>query len=300
MTLPITIIGGYLGSGKTTLVNHLLRNADGLRIAVLVNEFGELPIDEDLIEAEEEGIISIAGGCVCCSYGSDLTFALMELTDLSPPPDHVLLEASGVALPGAIASSVSLRNGYQMDGVVVLADAETIYAQAGDAYIGDTITRQINDADLIVLNKADLSTGQKLSDTKAWLIELAPDVEVIPTIRGSLPPEILLQSFLGRERKSAGPHHHQADIFETMSFDIIGPVVPDLLARELASAGLKLVRAKGFVKTGDGQKMAIQTVGRRWEVFEAPAEVSTGLIAIGYKSDIDVDAIRGLIKKYSE
>ena len=107
-TLPVTVIGGYLGAGKTTLVNHLLRHAQGLRIAVLVNEFGALPIDADLIETQDENIISIAGGCVCCSYGNDLILAMLDLAKLTPAPQHVLLEASGVAIPGAIASSVGL------------------------------------------------------------------------------------------------------------------------------------------------------------------------------------------------
>ena len=82
--LPVTVIGGYLGAGKTTLVNHLLRNADGLRIAVLVNEFGTLPIDADLIEAQDDNVIAIAGGCVCCSYGNDLVMAMIELARMEP------------------------------------------------------------------------------------------------------------------------------------------------------------------------------------------------------------------------
>ena len=98
--LPVTVIGGYLGAGKTTLVNHLLRHAEGRRLAVLVNEFGELPIDADLIEAEGDDLISISGGCVCCSFGSDLTAALLRLAALEPRPDHVVIEASGVAIPG--------------------------------------------------------------------------------------------------------------------------------------------------------------------------------------------------------
>ncbi|MEC8387162.1 MAG: GTP-binding protein, partial [Pseudomonadota bacterium] len=86
--IPATVIGGYLGAGKTTLVNHLLRTANGLRLAVLVNEFGALPIDDDLIIAREDNLISLAGGCVCCSFGSDLMAALMDLSQLSPPPER--------------------------------------------------------------------------------------------------------------------------------------------------------------------------------------------------------------------
>ena len=103
LSIPVTVIGGYLGAGKTTLVNHMLRNANGLKLAILVNEFGELPIDADLIEAEDDNLISLAGGCICCSYGNDMVSALMELSQMEPRPDHVVLEASGVAIPNSIA-----------------------------------------------------------------------------------------------------------------------------------------------------------------------------------------------------
>ena len=128
--IPVTVIGGYLGSGKTTLVNHLLRTAAGRRIAVLVNEFGALPIDADLIEARDDTMIKLSGGCVCCSYGSDMMAALMDIQQLRPAPDHVLLEASGVALPGAVAQSVELLSGCRLDSTVVLADAETVEERA--------------------------------------------------------------------------------------------------------------------------------------------------------------------------
>ena len=105
--LPVTVIGGYLGAGKTTLVNHLLRHAGGRRIAVLVNDFGALPIDADLIEARDGDLLAIAGGCVCCSYGSDLMDALAALLERSPRPDHLVIETSGVALPGSVARSAS-------------------------------------------------------------------------------------------------------------------------------------------------------------------------------------------------
>ena len=167
--LPVTAIGGYLGSGKTTLVNHLLRNADGRKLAVLVNEFGQLPIDEDLIEAQDDTLISITGGCVCCSYGNDLIEAMMNMLRMEPRPDHILIEASGVALPGGIAASVSLMDGFELDGVVVMTDAETVRRQAANDYIGDTIERQLSDADLVLLNKADLVSASQLQDLETWM-----------------------------------------------------------------------------------------------------------------------------------
>ena len=102
--ISATIIAGYLGAGKTTLVNHLLRNNDGRRFAVLVNEFGELAIDADLIESDEGDLLSLSGGCICCSYGSDLMDALIKLSDRAADLDGLLIEASGVALPGGIGA----------------------------------------------------------------------------------------------------------------------------------------------------------------------------------------------------
>lgn len=122
--LPVTIVGGYLGAGKTTLVNHLLRHADGLRIAVLVNDFGDLPIDADLIESADGDVIALAGGCVCCAFGSDLVGALIALARRAPRPDHVLIETSGVALPGAVARTLTLVAGLERQGVLVVVDAQ--------------------------------------------------------------------------------------------------------------------------------------------------------------------------------
>ncbi|MGA0236491.1 MAG: CobW family GTP-binding protein, partial [Alphaproteobacteria bacterium] len=146
-SLPVTVIGGYLGAGKTTLVNHLLRNANGRRLAILVNEFGNIAIDEDLIEAEEDGLISISGGCICCSFGNDLIGAIDELRRSDLAPDHIVVETSGVALPGAVVASLGLMDTIVPDGIVVLVDAETVLKQAADDYIGDTITRQLADAE---------------------------------------------------------------------------------------------------------------------------------------------------------
>jgi len=119
--MPVTIIGGYLGSGKTTLINHLLRNANGIRLAVMVNDFGNLAIDAELIEAQDGDVISLSGGCICCSYGDDLSAALLKLQTGGVPPEHIFIEASGVALPGAIGKTLSLLRAYRLDGIVVLA-----------------------------------------------------------------------------------------------------------------------------------------------------------------------------------
>ena len=186
--MALTIIGGYLGAGKTTLVNHLLREADGLRLAVLVNEFGALPIDSDLIEGRDGNVLSIAGGCVCCSYGNDLVLTLQELAAGGGTFDHVLLEASGVGIPSAIAATVSLLAGYELDGIVVLADAETVEASAGDRYMGDTVRAQLGEADLVILNKADLVDAAALAPVEAWLGDVAAGARVVRRRGAKVPP----------------------------------------------------------------------------------------------------------------
>ena len=279
--LPVTVIGGYLGSGKTTLVNHLLRNANGLRLAILVNEFGELAIDEDLIEAQDDDIISIAGGCVCCSFGSDLTGALMDMTKLDPQPDHVLIESSGVAIPSAIVGSVSLLDGFRTDGIVILADAETIRSSAGDKYMGDTVLRQLTDANIIVLNKTDLVNETQLSETKQWLGQKNSDARVIESSRSIVAPQVVLDSFLVQQ--ASGAPHFEASNLHMMTITLKEPTDVADLAQKLADEDLGLIRAKGFVTSLTGQKTLIQVVGRRWETSLAPDSTLDGIVCLGFK-----------------
>lgn len=296
MTLPLTVIGGYLGAGKTSVVNHMLRHADGARLAVLVNEFGALAIDEDLIEAEDDDILSIAGGCVCCSYGNELVAALMKLAEMDPAPDHVVLEASGVALPGAIAASVSLISGYRLDGIVTLADAETIETRCRDRWVGDTARRQLDDADLVVLNKADLVTEAALETTRDWLNAQAPLARVIDARHGQVPLEVLLGSGGGARPVPHAAVHGDMPAFESHALEVDGPVAAEELARALAAEDLGLVRAKGFVRDLSGQTRAIQTVGKRWDVTEAAASKPIGLVVIGIGGALDMAAVEDALE----
>tara|TARA_R110002094_G_scaffold142996_5_gene133126 strand:+ start:333 stop:1190 length:858 start_codon:yes stop_codon:yes gene_type:complete len=281
-SLPVTVIGGYLGSGKTTMMNHLLRHADGLRLAVLVNEFGELAIDEDLIEAEDDDIISIAGGCVCCSFGSDLTSALLKIASLDPPPDHLLIESSGVAIPSAIVGSVSLLDGFRVDGIVILADAETVRANAVSKYMSDTVLRQLSDANIIVLNKTDLVTASYLSETLGWLKQHNPGVRIIEAQQGIVSPQAVLDSFLVKPAMSE--HHHHTQNLETVTMIPENPVDVEALAQELAGEAAGLIRAKGFATSQSGQKMLIQIVGNRWQISDAADDMDDGIVCLKYRS----------------
>ena len=296
--IPVTLIGGYLGAGKTTLVNSLLRNAAGRRLAVLVNEFGALPIDADLIEARDDNLISISGGCICCSFGSDLVGALIDIRGRGQPIDHLLIETSGVALPGSIVQSLALVQGLAIDGVIVLADAETIEERARDRYMGDTVLAQLAVADIIVLNKIDLVSEPSTAATLGWLARIVPGARVLPARNASLPPEVIL----GRDpRHHTGHmelHDHETTGFATLSLKIDGPRDADRLAGVLADPRLGLLRAKGFVRRLDGVLVTLHVVGRRALVEAAPSWVRGPgrLVCVGLAAEMDRAAILAAVE----
>ncbi|WP_238365044.1 CobW family GTP-binding protein [Mesobacterium pallidum] len=290
MDIPVTVIGGYLGAGKTTLVNHLLRHNEGQRLAVLVNEFGELPIDADLIEAEEDGLVSISGGCVCCAYGSDLIGALDDLKAMVPRPDHVLIEASGVALPGAIATTVGLVQGLRADAILVLADADQVQANAANSYLSDTIDRQLAQADILLLTKPDLACD--LAAVTDWLRAKAPRARIIPADHGQVPISAVLGALplpARGHRPDAGAH----GLFASHVLRPDGPVDAQALARALAEDPT-ITRAKGFV-TGPTGPDLIHVVGRRHDVEPAATGHETGVVCIGFKGDLRPEALEALL-----
>lgn len=282
MKLPVTVIGGYLGAGKTTLINHLLRHANGVRLAVLVNEFGELAIDEDLIEAEEDGLMSISGGCVCCAYGSDMIGVLEDIRDATPGFDHVLLEASGVALPASILTSVGLVQGLRPDATVVLADADQIRRNAGNKYLADTIQRQLEQADILVVTKADLVGRAELAELTDWLTPRAQGARIMTCEQGRVPLGAIVGALpLPRQGLPVGRSPH-GDFASTV-LRPSGPVDAAALAAKLA-ADPTVTRAKGYVPQADGLAL-IHVVGCRHTVEPVTGEHEIGVVCIGLKHE---------------
>ena len=291
--IPVIVIGGYLGAGKTTLVNHLLRHADGRKIAILVNEFGDLPIDADLIEAEDDEMIAISGGCICCSFGSDMTAALIKLSELNPAPDCVVIEASGVAMPGAVAASISFLDGFRLSGIVVLADSERIRAQAADEYLGDTMLRQISDADLIVQTKVDLVSKCIEIDVQNWIGITNPRARIISARNGKLPPEVILGVEIVQGKPAASLHADSG--YESKTFTNILRFDPLRLAQILATGGFGVLRAKGFVEDPSGDLHLVQIVGDRYDVTRSTQSEEPALVCIGRLGYLKVDDISSIL-----
>lgn len=299
-SIPVTLIGGYLGSGKTTLINHLLAENQRQKIAVLVNDFGDLAIDAQLIESTQDNIVSLNGGCVCCSYGNDLSNAIIDVLSLNPAPDHIVIEASGVALPGAIASSLSLIQGVSMHGVVIMTNVETIKAQSEDRFVGDTIQRQLDSADIVVLNKIDLLDENSLEEIQSWMHMRLPSTRQLCTLESRLPLSILLEDELPRVnlKNPEQPLTH-ASLFTTINIDLPDTVNADALAELLTQEHFKLVRAKGFVNNATNGWTLIQVVGRRWRTGAAPEHLgnnlSGGLVCIAVAATFNEKKLREAI-----
>jgi G3E family GTPase len=288
--LPVTVIGGYLGAGKTSLVNHILASA-GERVAVLVNDFGDVDIDSELIERRDGDTISLANGCICCSLVDGLAGALATVQAMEPRPHRLVIEASGVADPASIAA-YGHGPGLALDAVIVLVDAETIRTRAVDRYVGDTVQRQLRSADVLVLNKTDLVDEAAGRATAAWLAEQAPEAAIVEARQARVDPAVLFGALRG---PPAGPPPAPADasgVFESWTWrgDLVERHRLEALMADLPEGAM---RAKGLLRLTDdpGTAMVLQRVGRRWSLRPAAAEAGSGpgsrVVVIGRRGAID-------------
>lgn len=302
--IPVTVIGGYLGAGKTTLLNAMLRDAGGRRLAVLVNDFGSINIDEALIDSRDNEKISLSNGCVCCSIADDLATVLEDLSRQEPPPEHVVIEASGVAAPAAIGHYGNMP-GYRTDALFVVVDAERTEALLRDKFVGGTVRRQLDQADIFILSKLDLLPPAGQQAISRFLEAGYPDTPVAAGDNGASSLGCLVAGGGAARRRAdqcadtptaaeqaAGDHP-----FETWSFSSERLLEEGAFKQFADALPPTVLRAKGILQFADtdGALTVYQQVGRRWS-FERQAQTTDGnhrshLVLIGHPDAVDPQAV---------
>lgn len=315
--IPVTVIGGYLGAGKTTLLNHILRNNRGIRFAVMVNDFGNINIDIDLIESQDGDTINLANGCICCSLAGGFGTAMLSIRERAVLPDRVLIEASGVSDPFKIAQYAHLP-GFQLDSVIVLADAESIRKRATDKYVGRQVIQQLKSADLLVLNKVDLVSDDQRTQVKDWLREQVSDIRVMEVSHGQIPVNLLfgekLTSFLPTTEKQMNfaksmrhenhkhEHHHDSD-YVTWSYASSNPLDGSKLRSFITELDEKVLRGKGFLYLYEdpAAQFVFQLVGKRWSILKAglwgQQKPASQFVLIGLTGSLDATVLDNKLKK---
>ena len=279
MTIPLTVIGGFLGAGKTTLVNHLLATG-AKRWGVLVNDFGTINVDAALIAASDGQTMALTNGCVCCNMGDDLGDGLAAMAARTPPPEHVIVEASGVGDPWRIAQIALIEPGFTLEPLVVLVDATALPAQLNDRWIADTVARQLAFAEIVVINKTDLADPNQLATVRAGIAELRPQARVIETSHASLAEAAL--SFTPPTRPTASRFHADSvsHAFPTQRIAADLPFDRDRLRWVLGTLPASVLRLKGVCLLGN-DRVLLQYAAERWAFTPAPEGLPNGLVAIG-------------------
>ncbi|MGR3525235.1 MAG: cobalamin biosynthesis protein CobW [Paracoccaceae bacterium] len=300
--IPVTVITGFLGSGKTTLIRHLMQNPQGKRLAILVNEFGTVGVDGDILKAcadencPEENIVELANGCICCTVADDFIPTIEALLAMPQRPDHVIIETSGLALPKPLLKAFdwpAIRSKITVDGVIALADAEAVAAgrfapdvAAVDAQrladdsldhetpLSEVFEDQIACADVVLLSKADLAGEAGLAAARKVIEAETPrKLPIIAMTDGVIDPRVIIGlNAAAEDDLDARPSHHDGhDDHEHEDFDSIVVAldevadIDDLVARvQRLSREQDILRVKGYIAvTGKPMRLLLQAVGER-------------------------------------
>ncbi|MEQ1942934.1 cobalamin biosynthesis protein CobW [Mesorhizobium sp. VNQ89] len=299
--VPCTVVTGFLGAGKTTLIRNLLENAKGKRLALIVNEFGDVGVDGDILRScgidscPEENIVELANGCICCTVADDFVPALDQILARSPKVDHIIIETSGLALPKPLVQAFqwpTVKGRVTVDGVVAVVDGAALadgqvatdmdalakQRAADDSLDHDDPVEEVFDdqvacADLIILSKNDLIDAAGAARANAALDHARPGVKVVPSANGKVDASLLLGLGLAVEDdiENRKTHHddeldHEHDDFDSFVVEIPAIVNPDELAARVAAAAENenVLRVKGFVQVdGKPMRLLVQGVGPR-------------------------------------
>ena len=300
--IPVTVITGFLGAGKTTLIRHLMANPQGKRLAILVNEFGSVGVDGDILKscADEncpvENIVELANGCICCTVADDFIPTIEALMAMPVRPDHILIETSGLALPKPLLKAFdwpAIRSRITVDGVIALADAEAVAAgrfapdeaaveaqrAADDSLdhetpLSEVFEDQIACADIVLLSKADLAGAAGLAAARDVINAEAPrKLPILEMTEGVIDPRLILglnsraeDDLAARPSHHDGEDGHEHDDFNTIVVDLPEISDPDALSAAIQRLAQEqnILRVKGFIAVqGKPMRLLVQAVGAR-------------------------------------
>jgi G3E family GTPase len=312
--VPITILTGFLGAGKTTLLNRILTGDHGLHVGVLVNDFGSINIDAELVVGVDGNMISLANGCVCCQIRDDLVESVVALLARPETVQYILLEASGVADPAGIFATftdANLRDRIRLDSVICVVDADQVFAHPEYPPLMDLKLRQVGFADMLILNKVGLAGPEQVGKVRTWLDDHFNRLRIVETDYCAVPYEILLgvgrfDPIRARFNSHAGDpgctdptchdNHHGHDhsrVFSTWSYETDQPLALEALRENLRKLPGTIYRAKGVVYTTDTprRRAVLQVVGRRVDISIqeewGEREPRTQIVAIGAAGSVD-------------
>ncbi|KPA21890.1 putative GTP-binding protein YjiA [Shimia sp. SK013] len=300
--LPVTVITGFLGSGKTTLVRSLIQNPQGKRLAVIVNEFGDVGVDGEILKScaipdcPAENILELANGCICCTVADDFIPTIEALMALDPRPEHILIETSGLALPKPLLKAFDwpdIRSKITVDGVIALADAEAVAdgrfapnVAAVDAQreadegldhetpLSEVFEDQISCADIVLLTKPDLAGPEGVAKAKEIVLAEAPrPLPVVEVAEGEVDPRVILgleaaaeDDMDARPSHHDGHHDHEHDDFESIVVDVPEQSDPAAFAAKIEKMAKdqNILRVKGYAAVaGKPMRLLVQAVGAR-------------------------------------
>ncbi len=315
--VPLTILTGFLGAGKTTLLNHILHGDHGRRIAVLVNDFGAINIDSQLVVGVEGESINLSNGCICCTIRDDLLQETVRLLKRPEPPEYIIVETSGVSAPGAVADTFlmpELSPYISVDSILTVADAEHLLTL--DDELAELAAAQIDVADIIILNKVDRVTLGQLSRVRGYIGGIAPDARILETTYADVPLELVIgvgayapEKLANRAAKdvhvhedgaeSEHEHHHDHSlVFNTFSWTSDKPLALGLFRDAINHLPPTIYRAKGIVSLSDfpERRTVLHIVGRRASLtlgaVWSDEKPRTEIVVIGTHGGVNGETLR--------
>jgi G3E family GTPase len=335
--IPLTILTGFLGAGKTTLLNHILHGEHGLKIAVLVNDFGAVNIDTQLVVGVEGDTVSLSNGCICCTIRDDLLIAVIELLKRPEPPEYILIETSGVSDPASVVMTFAIpevARAIKVDSIITVIDAEQL--RTLDDEYSQLAYAQIAVADIIVLNKVDVTPPDVLAQLKEDIGKFIPMARIYETSFANVPLELLLgvgqydpervhqrtakdvhvhgvEEASDHDHKHEQDHHHHHDdhdhdhdhslVFSTWSWSSDAPLALSKVRDFLEMLPKTIYRAKGFLWIAEfaAKRAVVQLVGRRaslrlGEVWAEDEARRNQLVFIASHGGIDAEALRSALE----